>query len=308
MVGTEPKSDERKPRLPGLPSISGVLFSVDPLAGQETLGKVLDSCFGGHLPAPALATASILYPLPVLSPDAFGQEQPARTPTLMRLPFAYLPASVWVRLPFESAPVYQTRLLIALLRLGLVSEDNDNEGEGPRFVSPFAAAGVKEPAGQARSQLLDWFDHGRTEPNDVAQSVRDRAKACWPGGYNPVTQSDFAREVERQAARGVLPLQAQRVVALSRSGRPADRARAHEIFDQLRSQYAAPQGSAAASVFNVSPLLDRDELSQWVSTHRGDASAYFDWLTQHHLSPKTAQRAVGSWQAVMAEEDARRQS
>lgn len=282
--------------LPGRPTVSGLFFTPDPLTGQETLGTMMSACFGNDLPAPALATASILYPLPVISPDAFGQEQPGRTADLMLLPFAYLPTKLWQRLPFESAPVYQTRLLAGMSTLGLISS------EQPHFISPFALAGCDEPTVARQVELLEWFDRGRAGSCDVFQAIADRAHACWPGGYDPVAQTARAQQIERQAARGVLPLQVQTVIALSHSGRAEDRGRAHDIFDQLRAQYAAPQGSAAASVFPVSPVLDSEELTMWVQHHQSDPIAFFEWLIAHHYCEESARKAKEEWKTLMGEE------
>lgn len=167
-------------------------------------------------------------PLPVASPDAYGQER-RRLLGCMLLPFPWLPADMWMRRPGEPLAAWQTRLLIGMDVLGLIGADGNGDAE----YRPVDGVG-DDP--ETVTGIITAFDGDGESPlfDEIRGRMLDRAKQAWPDGYPLAMLMDTSRTLAVLSMIASPVLAAHNAVQYAADGHAAE---AVELLKATRDAY-----------------------------------------------------------------------
>lgn len=168
----------------------------------------------------ALIVATPWMSLPAVSVGATALEkQPGYG--LFTLSWPYLPADIWMRRPGETHGSYQTRLIIALLRLDQVDGLDDDAGLWYRHTSLMPTSDDDYRA--------YWMAFMGGDPSDKFEHARrdmlERAKQAWPDGYPIDDQLTAGRIIAgacRQASMTLSVMEALRALDAHDSANAVD--------------------------------------------------------------------------------------
>lgn len=275
-------------------SVTGAFWSPDPLHARAVLGDWLQPA--GRPIVAGLFHASTFLPLPVMTPAALQVESGTRLLGFFRLPFVWLPDDVWGRYPGESLDIYQTRIFLAIHKMGLfLRKDNGT--------MTFAdCLGGARPTYRQAAGLSHWFDQGATDDfvRPIFETMSDRAQHAWPNGYDPHVQESMAADLASFSAVGCLPIQVLTLASLFQQAQveqdPTIGFHARQVLHALHGRYC----TGGHDYFALKAPDDHNPaiLVHWAKDHKGLADALLDRLVANGLAD---QRERDDWDATLEE-------
>lgn len=200
-------------------------------------------------------------PLPVASPDAYGQER-RRLLSCMLLPFPWLPADMWMRRPGEPLAAWQTRLLIGMDVLGLIGADGNGDAE----YKP--VDGIPDDSDTVSTTIAAFDGDGESPLFDaIRDRMLDRAKQAWPDGYPLAMLMDTSRTLAALSMIASPVLAAHNAVQYAADGHADE---AVELLKATRDAYG--------------PLFDPESMTPdgvraWRDANLGRVDRLADMLT-----------------------------